>query len=49
MKDVEPTIGLQNSRPEGDGTEYVIEKDEDCNLYRRAIGSDEREIKKQNN
>ena len=24
MKDVEPTLGLQNSRPEGDGTEYVF-------------------------
>ena len=44
MKDVEPTLGLQNSRPEGDGTEYVIEKDEDGNLYRRAIGSEEREL-----
>ena len=47
MKDVEPTLGLQNSRPEGDGTEYVIEKDEDGNLYRRAIGSEEREIIKE--
>ena len=48
MKDVEPEqIGLQNSRPEGDGTEYVIEKDEDGNLYRRAIGSEEREIIKE--
>ena len=48
MKDIEPEhIGLQNSRPEGDGTEYVIEKDEDGNFYRRAIGSEEREIIKE--
>ena len=48
MRDVDPEhMGLQNSRPEGDGTEYVIEKDEDGNLYRRAIGSEEREIIKE--
>ena len=44
MKDVEPTLGLQNSRPEGDGTEYIIEKDEDGNLYKRLIGSEEKEL-----
>ena len=44
MKDVEPTLGLQNSRPEGDGTEYIIEKGEDGNLYKRLIGSGEKEL-----
>ena len=44
MKDVEPTLGLQNSRPEGDGTEYIIEKDEDGNLYKRLIVSEEKEL-----
>ena len=44
MKDVEPTLGLQNSRPEGDGTEYIIEKGEDGNLYKRLIGSEKKEL-----
>ena len=45
MKDIDPEhMGLQNSRPEGDGTEYIIEKGDDGKLYRRAIGSEEMEL-----
>jgi len=36
------SIGLQDARTEGDGTEWIIEKDEKGNLYKRAIGSDEK-------
>ncbi len=35
-------IGLQNSRTEGDGTEWIIEKDEEGKLFKRAIGSEEK-------
>ena len=34
--------GLQNFRADGDGTEWLIEKDETGAVYKRAIGSDER-------
>ena len=34
--------GLQNFRTGGDGTEWLIEKDETGKVYRRAIGSDEK-------
>ena len=34
--------GLQNFRTDGDGTEWLIEKDEAGNVYKRAIGSDEK-------
>ena len=33
-------LGLSNHRYEGDGTEWIIEKDEDGKVYKRAIGSD---------
>ena len=36
------SIGLQDARTEGDGTEWIIEKDEKGNVYKRAIGSDEK-------
>jgi len=32
-------LGLSNPRYEGDGTEWIIEKDEDGKVYKRAIGS----------
>ena len=32
-------LGLSNHRYEGDGTEWIIEKDEDGKVYKRAIGS----------
>tara|TARA_B000000565_G_C23531014_1_gene279776 strand:+ start:209 stop:508 length:300 start_codon:yes stop_codon:yes gene_type:complete len=32
--------GLQNFRTDGDGTEWLIEKDETGKVYKRAIGSD---------
>ena len=32
--------GLQNFRTDGDGTEWIIEKDETGKVYKRAIGSD---------
>ena len=34
--------GLQDARTEGDGTEWIIEKDKKGNLYKRAIGSVEK-------
>ena len=34
--------GLQNFRTDGDGTEWLIEKDDTGKVYKRAIGSDER-------
>ena len=34
--------GLGNFRTDGDGTEWLIEKDETGAVYKRAIGSDER-------
>ena len=34
--------GLGNFRTDGDGTEWLIEKDETGKVYKRAIGSDER-------
>ena len=34
--------GLGNFRNDGDGTEWLIEKDETGKVYKRAIGSDER-------
>ena len=34
--------GLGNFRADGDGTEWLIEKDETGRVYKRAIGSDER-------
>jgi hypothetical protein len=34
--------GLQNFRTNGDGTEWLIEKDKTGKVYKRAIGSDER-------
>ena len=34
--------GLQNFRTDGDGTEWLIEKDETGKVYKRAIGSDEK-------
>ena len=34
--------GLGNFRADGDGTEWLIEKDETGKVYKRAIGSDER-------
>ena len=36
-------IGLQNSRPEGDGTEWLIERDEQGKLYRRMVGTEIKE------
>ena len=32
-------LGLSNHRYDGDGTEWIVEKDEDGKLYKRAIGS----------
>ena len=32
-------LGLSNSRYEGDGIEWIVEKDEDGKVYKRAIGS----------
>ena len=34
--------GLQNFRTNGDGTEWLIEKDKTGKVYKRAIGSDEK-------
>ena len=34
--------GLTSTRNEGDGTEWIIEKDNKGNLFKRALGSDER-------
>ncbi len=36
------SIGLQDVRAEGDGTEWIIEKDQKGNLYKRVIGSEEK-------
>ena len=36
------SVVLQDVRTEGDGTEWIIEKDEKGNVYKRAIGSDEK-------
>ena len=33
---------LKATRTEGDGTEWIIEKDKEGKLFRRAIGSDEK-------
>jgi len=33
---------LQNFRPNGDETEWLIEKDKTGKVYQRAIGSDEK-------
>ena len=35
-------IELKDTRTEGDGTEWIIEKDEEGKLFKRAIGSDEK-------
>ena len=35
-------IGLKGTRTEGDGTEWIIEKDKKGKLFKRAIGSDEK-------
>ena len=32
-------LGLSNHRYDGDGTEWIVEKDEDGKVYKRAIGS----------
>ena len=32
-------LGLSNSRYLGDGTEWIIERDDDGKVYKRAIGS----------
>ena len=34
--------GLENFRTNGDGTEWLIEKDKTGKVYKRAIGSDKR-------
>ena len=39
----EETLGLQNSRPEGDGTEYITGIEEDGRVYRRAMGTKQKE------
>ena len=36
------SIGLKEARIEGDGTEWIIEKDKEGKLFKRAIGSDEK-------
>ncbi len=35
-------LELKDTRTEGDGTEWIIEKDEKGKLFKRAIGSDEK-------
>ena len=35
-------VGSQNSRSEGDGTEWILEKDKNGKIFKRAIGSDEK-------
>ena len=35
-------IELKDTRTEGDGTEWIIEKDREGKLFKRAIGSDEK-------
>ena len=41
--------GLNDSRTEGDGTEWIIEKDEEGNLFKRAIGSEKKVYLKKDN
>ena len=36
------TVGPQNFRNEGDGTEWLIDTDKNGRAFRRAMGSDER-------
>ena len=36
------TMELKDTRTEGDGTEWIIEKDTEGKLFKRAIGSDEK-------
>ena len=36
------SIGLQNNRDEGDVTEWIIERDEGGNLFKRKIGSEKK-------
>ena len=36
------SLGLKNTRIEGDGTEWIIVKDKNGNLFKRALGSDEK-------
>ena len=36
------SIGTKEARSEGDGTEWIIEKDEKGKLYKRKIGSNEK-------
>jgi len=33
---------LKDTRTEGDGTEWIIEKDEEGKVFKRAVGSDEK-------
>ena len=40
---------LNDSRTEGDGTEWIIEKDEEGKLYKRAIGSEKKVYFKKDN
>ena len=35
-------VGSQNSRSEGDGTEWILETDKNGKVFKRAIGSDEK-------
>tara|TARA_B100001109_G_C18497650_1_gene305395 strand:- start:55 stop:321 length:267 start_codon:yes stop_codon:yes gene_type:complete len=34
-----PQLGLSNPRYDGDGTEWIIEREDDGKLYKRTIGS----------
>ena len=36
------TLGLQNFRSEGDGTEWLIDRDKDGRVFKREMGSDKR-------
>tara|TARA_B100001175_G_C19335344_1_gene554596 strand:+ start:52 stop:426 length:375 start_codon:yes stop_codon:yes gene_type:complete len=36
------TLGLQNLRSEGDGTEWLFSTDKNGRVFKRAMGSDER-------
>jgi len=36
------SVELKDTRTEGDGTEWIIEKDKEGKLFKRAIGSDEK-------
>ena len=43
----ERKIGVQkNTQYEGDGTEWIIEKDDNGKIYRRIMGTDKRELLK---